>query len=103
MDLPGFVSPSKFPSVRRDIALLLDREISAGQLINEIKSIASDLLTNIRLFDIYTGQGIDSNKKSVALGLTCRDSSCTLQDEDISLAVKEIVTGLEQRLDAQQR
>lgn len=102
-DLPGFVAPSKFPGVRRDIALLLDREISADQLIGEIKSIASELLTNIRLFDIYTGQGIDNNKKSVALGLTFRDSSRTLEEEEISLAVSDIVSGLEQRLDAQQR
>lgn len=101
--IPGFVAPSKFPGVRRDIALLLDKEISAGGLVSEIKSLAPRNLTNITLFDIYTGQGIDSNKKSVALGLTFRDSSRTLQEDEISLAVKEIVTGLEQRLDAQQR
>jgi phenylalanyl-tRNA synthetase beta chain len=103
VEVPGFVTPSKFPSVRRDIALLLDRDISAAQLIAEIKSTDSELLTNIRLFDIYTGQGIDSNKKSVALGLTFRDSSRTLHEDEISLAVNKIVAGLEQRLDAQQR
>ncbi len=101
--VPGFQAPTKYPGVRRDIAVILDRDIAASRLIDEIKLASSDLLTNIRLFDIYTGQGIDSNQKSVAVGLTFRHSSRTLHEDDVNAAVKEIVAVLEQRLDAQQR
>ena len=101
--VPGFQVPSKYPSVRRDIALVLDQDISADTLVKEIESASSDMLANIRLFDIYTGQGIDSNKKSIALGLTFRDSSRTLREDEVNTAVKEIVVALEQKLNAQQR
>jgi phenylalanyl-tRNA synthetase beta chain len=101
--IPGFQAPTKYPGVRRDIAVVLDRDIEASRLIEEIKMASPDLLKSIRLFDIYTGQGIDSNQKSVAVGLTFRHSSRTLQEEDVNVAVTQIVTVLEQRLNAQQR
>ena len=81
----------------------IDKEIAASTLVKSIESLSSELLTNIRLFDIYTGQGIDSNKKSISVGLTFRDSSRTLHEDEINTAVKEIVAGLEQQLNAQQR
>ena len=102
-EVPGFIAPSKYPSVRRDISVEIDKEIAASTLVKSIESLSSELLTNIRLFDIYTGQGIDSNKKSISVGLTFRDSSRTLHEDEINTAIKEIIVGLEQQLNAQQR
>ncbi len=98
--LPRFSVPARFPAVRRDIALVLDRHISGQQILDAIASCQVNLLKTSRIFDIYTGQGIDSNKKSVALSLTFRDSSRTLEDEEVTDQVSQIVGRLQAEFDA---
>lgn len=101
--IPKFQPLSKYPSVRRDIAVLVDRSLPAQDLLESIHSAASDALKQVRIFDIYTGQGIDSNKKSVALGLTFRATSRTLKDDEIGAEVAAILEQLKQRHGAAQR
>ena len=101
--IPAFEPLSKYPAVRRDIALLVDRDLSGAELLESIHEAGSDALKQVRIFDIYTGQGIDSNKKSVALGLTFRATSRTLKDEEIGAEVVTIVEQLSQRHGAIQR
>jgi len=102
-DVPAFESVSKFPEVRRDIAIIVDRELPASALIKAVQSTAGELLSDARIFDIYEGQGIDSNKKSVGLGLTFRDYSRTLNDEDVTNLVQKILGVLASEFDAVQR
>ena len=92
--VPVFKSLSKFPEVRRDIALLISEDIAAGDIIQTIKSAASDVLQEISVFDVYTGTGIDSGLKSVALGLILQGFSRTLTDEDVDSEIQTIVTAL---------
>jgi len=100
---PAFKSLGKFPEVRRDIALIVDQEVSGQSLIQAAKKSAGETLSDARIFDIYVGQGIDSNKKSVAIGLTFRDYSRTLNDEEVTALVEGILSALTADFGAVQR
>ncbi|MFW2371978.1 MAG: phenylalanine--tRNA ligase subunit beta [Gammaproteobacteria bacterium] len=93
-NVPVFTSLSKFPEVRRDIAVIIKQEIPVQSLFQSIKAAASDVLQEILLFDVYTGKGIDIGLKSVALGLILQGFSRTLKDEDVESEITKIVTAL---------
>lgn len=101
--VPAFKALERYPSVRRDIAIVLSQDVSAAEINKIIAKQGGDLLRTSRIFDIYTGQGIDSNKKSVALSLTFRDSSRTLEEQDVNHLVSLIVAQLEAELGAKLR
>jgi len=101
--VPAFQPVERYPSVRRDIAIVLDQNISAADITNVIAKQGGNLLRTSRIFDIYMGQGIDSNKKSVALSLTFRDSSRTLEEQEVNGLVGLIVAQLEAKLGAKLR
>jgi phenylalanyl-tRNA synthetase beta chain len=95
--LPAFEGVSKFPEVRRDLALIVDEAISAGDLCHTVRQNAGGQLIDLKVFDVYQGKGIENNRKSVALGLTFRDSSRTLTEEEINVAVETVVNALEKQ------
>jgi phenylalanyl-tRNA synthetase beta chain len=101
--LPTFKELSKFPEVRRDLAVIVDRTVPAIQLIDDVRAAAGTYLTDLRLFDVYTGKGIDPKRKSLALGLTFRDQSRTLDDVDVNLAVGQVIDLLEKNYNAELR
>jgi phenylalanyl-tRNA synthetase beta chain len=68
-----------------------------------IREIAGDLLTNLLLFDVYSGQNVEKTYKSLAMGLILQDVSSTLLDEDVNLLVSRVVTALETHLNAKLR
>ncbi|MBC6309388.1 phenylalanine--tRNA ligase subunit beta [Listeria sp. FSL L7-1582] len=90
----------RFPSMTRDIALLVNKEVSQAALENEIKAQAGKLLTNIQLFDIFEGEKLGADKKSMAYTLTFLDPERTLTDEEVTKANQAIVTALETKFDA---
>jgi phenylalanyl-tRNA synthetase beta chain len=94
---------SKFPEVRRDIAILIDRDITASSLRQEIEVRAGASLLNLKLFDVYMGKGIDPEKKSVGLGLTFQHPSRTLTDDEVNTAMAAVIDGLSNRFQAQLR
>ena len=95
--------PPRFPAVRRDLALLLDRAVPAATIIDTIAQIKLPLLESIELFDVYTGEGIAPDKKSVALSLRYRSKERTLTDEEVNRAHENLVRLVLPRLDAQMR
>lgn len=99
----SFTPLSKFPEMRRDLALLVKKEVPVDQLMDVIREKAGDYLTKLNLFDIYEGEGIDSSSKSVALGLTFQHPSRTLTDEEVSEATEAVVAHLKDKVDAQLR
>ncbi len=101
--LPKFESMSKFPAIRRDLALVVDNEVSAQRVQATIRDVAGDCLTNLQLFDVYSGEGVESGRKSLALGLTFQDSSRTLTDEEIEGMLETILSQLNQKLNASLR
>ncbi|AQY67478.1 MULTISPECIES: phenylalanine--tRNA ligase subunit beta [Pseudomonas] len=98
--MPKFSELSRFPEVRRDLALIADREVSATAVLDVIRENAGEWLTDLRLFDVYQGKGIDPHRKSLAVGLTWQHPSRTLNDDEVNTTTQNILTSLEQRLNA---
>ena len=98
--IPVFQPISRFPAVRRDLAVVVAEKVSAAELLNKAKVAAGELLREVRIFDVYRGKGIDSGRKSVALGLILQDSSRTLTDEDADAAMARVADRLKRDLDA---
>ena len=101
--LPAFTPRSKFPTVRRDIAIVVDEAVSAQSIQDCVGQIGLDVLHCLELFDVYRGEGIDSGRKSVALGLTFQDASRTLRDADVEQYVQTVLAKLEETLQARLR
>ena len=81
--LPVYKEISRFPSVKRDIAILVDKFVLASEVLNLLKEELGKGLRDARLFDVYEGKGIDSDKKSLALSLTFESQTATLTEEEI--------------------
>jgi phenylalanyl-tRNA synthetase beta chain len=94
---------SRFPEVRRDIAVIVDQGVTAAELRQCITTGATDTLQNLKLFDVYQGKGIDPNRKSLAIGLTFQHASRTLTDDEINNSVEKIVASLEAQFGASLR
>lgn len=97
---PVYQPLSKFPEVRRDVAVIVDQAVSADTLTGLVKQAAGDYLTELKIFDVYVGKGIDTQRKSVALGLTFQHPSSTLTDDEISSYVNDVVTHLREKVNA---
>ncbi|MEJ2141829.1 MAG: phenylalanine--tRNA ligase subunit beta [Gammaproteobacteria bacterium] len=98
--IPSYTALSKYPAIRRDIALLVDKSTQVKDVVEIIKNSAPEALTNIELFDVYEGEGIDSGRKSLALGLTLQDLSRTLTDKEIEQTTDTILKELKTRIGA---
>ena len=98
--LPRFEELSRYPEVRRDIALVVDRTVLAEDLLSCIRAEAGAHLKNLRLFDVYEGKGIDPHRKSMAIGLTLQDSSRTLTDDEVNAVMDSVLQSLEQGFNA---
>ncbi|VAW91859.1 Phenylalanyl-tRNA synthetase beta chain [hydrothermal vent metagenome] len=98
--IPKFEVLSKFPSIRRDIAIVVDENVPAALVMQSIKNSQVTYLTNVELFDVYTAEGIDSGRKSLALGLTLQDLSRTLTDSEVEVIVTEVLKHLKQNFGA---
>ena len=90
----------KFPSVSRDIAVVCDRKIPVGDLMQCIKDFGGQFLKGCSVFDVYTGHHISEDKKSVAFSLTMRADDRTMTDADSDSTVKSILKALEEKYNA---
>ncbi|MFM7397024.1 MAG: phenylalanine--tRNA ligase subunit beta [Gammaproteobacteria bacterium] len=91
---------SRFPQVRRDLAVVVDESVTATQLREQVKTAASSLLREVVVFDVYRGKGIESGRKSVALGLILQDKERTLTDEDTDRVIASVRNALTMGLGA---
>lgn len=91
---------SKYPSVRRDLAVVVDENVPLAVLRENVTVSASGLLSDLKVFDVYRGPGVDFGRKSVALGLILQDSSRTLTDVDADAVVRSVITRLRDVLSA---
>ncbi len=97
-----FKEISIYPTIKKDIAIILDNNITADEISKVIKKAGGNLLVNFEMFDIYTN-AILGNKKSVAYSLTFGSNTKTLTDEEINPIVEKIVSSLENTLKAELR
>ena len=102
-DIPFAKEISRFPSVRRDIAVLLPVDVSYADVEKCIRSSAGPHLERVVLFDVYAGTNLKEGYKSLAIGLIFNNVSSTLRDEDIDPVIAATVADLERSLGAQLR
>jgi len=101
--VPKAGSVSRFPSIRRDIAVVVREGISAEDLVNAIEATEPKLISSVRIFDIYKGPGIEAGLKSVALGLILQETSRTLTDDDADAVMAAVVQNLQVQFAAELR
>ena len=101
--LPAFKACSKFPWVRRDLAVIVAESVSAGNLVDTISDIKNNTLCEILIFDVYRGEGVESGKKSVALGLILQNDEATLTEQKIDAIVSKVLNRLTDKLGAKLR
>ena len=98
--VPVYIEISKFPSVRRDLAVTLDQDIPFSAIKQCVEKHATENVREVRLLDVYAGKGITIGLRSVALGLILQDFSSTLGDIEIESTVSQILDGLTKDLGA---
>ena len=102
-EVPAFSRVSRFPAVRRDLAVIVDAALPVSELLANVRAAAGVYLRDLTLFDVYKGKGIDPNRKSVALGLTFQDQSRTLDDQEINEILQQVIDSLQEKNDAELR
>lgn len=88
---------SKFPSVKKDLAVVIDKDITSEEIAKQIKKLAGNLLLGSKIFDVYTGENIEENKKSIAYSLEFGATDRTLTDDEINAILEKIIAGLEKQ------
>ena len=101
--LPAFTPLSRFPSIRRDLAVVVADSVSAAALEQCVRRAAGDWLQGVVLFDVYQGKGVADGFKSVGIGLILQDFSRTLTDSDVDEVISGVVDELRGELDAELR
>lgn len=100
---PEAMPVSKYPAIRRDIAVVIDDKISVDELVRAVTAAVPDLIQEVRIFDVYKGPGIEAGLKSVALGLILQETSRTLTDDDADSAMTKAVRKLQESFAAELR
>jgi phenylalanyl-tRNA synthetase beta chain len=101
--IPTYRDVSRYPAIRRDLAIVVAEDVAAASVLNAVQKVAGKLLVNVQLFDVYRGEGIDSGRKSLALGLTLQDSSRTLKEAEVDSLMAQIVSTLGDELGGELR
>lgn len=101
--LPSYQDISKYPSVRRDIAMIVDDTISYQQISNIITAELGSLLIDVFVFDKYQGENIGSGKRSLAVGLVLQQKNSTFEDKDVDKLMSKMVSSIKENLDVEIR
>ena len=101
--VPRYQEVSRFPQVRRDLAVVVDESVTLSSLTERVTLATSNLLRELRVFDVYRGPGLEQGRKSVALGLIFQDISRTLTDDDVERLMASVVADLRENLNARIR
>lgn len=101
--LPAYREISKFPLVRRDLAVIVDESLGYSAIMDSLKSGLPALVTDITLFDVYRGAGIEKGKKSLAFRVLLQDTHKTLTEAEVDSAVSKLIQVLQQRFNAKLR
>ncbi|OTA20718.1 phenylalanine--tRNA ligase subunit beta [Xenorhabdus beddingii] len=101
--IPEMAEVSRFPSNRRDIAIVVPENVAAEDVLAECKKVGVNHIVGINLFDVYCGKGVAEGYKSLAISLILQDTRRTLEEEEIAATVNKCVAALEQRFQASLR
>jgi phenylalanyl-tRNA synthetase beta chain len=98
-----YVPLPRYPKVKRDVAFVVDRALSAGDLEQVIRETCGELLHSVELFDVYEGDAVGKSKKSIAYSLEFMSRERTLTDREIEAAMQQTVRTVRERLGAELR
>ena len=101
--IPAFTNLSKFPETTRDLALVVKNEVSAGDILKEIRENTGKLLKKCELFDIYSGENIKKGYKSLAFSLSLQSESESLSNEFVDKIINELLVSLKAKFGANLR
>lgn len=99
-NVPNAKEVSRFPANKRDIAVVLDESIPAGDVLEVCQKVGGKQLVNVSLFDVYQGANLPQGKKSLAISLTIQDTEKTLEEKDIGAVISVVLAELKQRFNA---
>lgn len=94
---------SKFPAVKRDLALLIDKKVQFAEIEKIAYETDKKLLKSVELFDVYEGKNLEAGKKSYAVSFVLQDENATLNDKQIDKLMQKLIANLQNKLDAKQR
>ena len=95
-----FKQSSKLPNIKKDLAFVVKKDVSALTLLNQIKKSGGKLLVDVDIFDVYTGENVSSDEKSLAFSLTFEDPNKTLTEEEVTLVFDKIIKDVETNIGA---
>ena len=98
-----FKEISKYPTINKDLAVLVDKTISSEEIAKLIKKSAGSLLTNVEVFDVYEGKNIEENKRSIAYSLSFGKQDRTLTDEEVNDIMNKVIENLKNKIGAELR
>lgn len=98
--LPQYKPLSVFPSVRRDIAVIVKADLLSSTIEEVVRAAAGEQLIDFTVFDVYQGKGVPDDAKSIAMGLTLQHSQRTLTDAEVEACVQRVISALEQKCSA---
>ena len=98
--VPEFSGVSRYPAIRRDLALVVEQSVTGGQIEHCLKSIDSDILKAFQLFDVYTGDGVEHGKKSIAIAFRIQHGERTLTDDEVDVLMTQVRDNLQSSLGA---
>ncbi len=101
--LAQFRETSRYPWIRRDISFTVPESIAFRRIGERVSVVAASLIQELRVFDVYTGKGVETGRKSVALGLILQDLNRTLRDEDADRVIEAVRAELQSNLGARIR
>jgi phenylalanyl-tRNA synthetase beta chain len=90
-EVPVFEEISRFPLIRRDLAVVVDESVTLDDLRKSVNLAAKDLLREIHVFDVYRGKGVEPGRKSIALGLILQETSRTLTDGEADAVMAAVI------------
>ena len=93
----------KYPGIIKDMAFIVNKDVTADILTSQIKKSGGRLLTDVHVFDVYVGENLEDNEKSLALSLTFQDDTRTLTDEEVTIIFNKIIEDVENNIKAKLR
>jgi phenylalanyl-tRNA synthetase beta chain len=93
-----FKEASKFPSISKDLAFIIDKKYEAAEIIRAVKKAGGKILDSVDIFDVYTGSNIGEANKSIALTLTFTDINKTLTDDEVNAVLNNIINEVKTKL-----
>lgn len=101
--IPAFTPVSRFPAIRRDLAIVVDQSVPVGDILATARGAAPDIIRDIKVFDVYLGEKIDFGLKSIALSLILQETSRTLTDEEVEETATIVLDSLASKHSARLR